>query len=118
MVPYLLEILEHMVMLRNEEGEVYPSLQPRLLLAVCSSGAGGAKNAAPPWEICSSLPLPSMRIPDPAPALLLQTVKLFFLRQTQRQSLPQGACGQGEEMPCYLVSSLFSFWLLEFADGL
>lgn len=74
----------------------------------CSSRAGGAMSPATPQELCSSPLLPATRLPDPAPAPHLQTVKLFFLRQTKRQSLPRGACGQGEEMPCYLVSSLFS----------
>lgn len=116
MVPYFFEILRLSVMLRNEgpKGMAFPiAMAAAAHPAAASSGAGGQTSPPPPCELCSSLPLPAARLLDPAPAPHSQTVKLWLLRQTNRQPLPQGACGQGKEMPCHLVSSLISFWLLD-----
>lgn len=82
------------------------------LLALFVAALPAARSSSSPWELCCSLPHPAVRHSDPALASFLQTVKLFFLRCTKRQLLPQGHCGQGEEMPRYLVSSLFSYWFL------
>lgn len=68
----------------------------------------------------STSPLPSApsRSPAPGPRPSSSLTDSEILLQTNKQAaLPQGACGQGKEMPWYLVSSLFSFWLLDLQMG-
>lgn len=75
-----LEILRLTVELRNEEQESWPSPQPCLLLPSCCWLLWSCRSSKPttPHEPCSRLPLPTARLPDPAPAPHSQTVKLFF----------------------------------------